>query len=75
VRHAVCELDGGERLFGPLLALDRGDARVDERQLDVVQGRRAREQVEGLEDEADLLLRMRASSSSSMSETSLLFIQ
>ena len=31
-----------------------GDARVDERQLDVVEGGGARQQVEGLEDEADL---------------------
>ena len=33
-----------------------GHARVDQRQLDVVQRRRARQQVEGLEDEPDLLV-------------------
>src|SRR3954463_14888310 len=56
VRHAVGELDGRERAHGALLAVGRRDARVDERQLYVVQGRGAREQVEGLEDEADLLI-------------------
>ena len=39
---------------GPLAALRRRDARVDEGQLDVLQGVRAGKEVEGLEDEPDL---------------------
>jgi hypothetical protein len=48
----------------------RRDARVDERQLDVSKGVRARQQVEGLEDEPDLRLRISASSSSTIEATS-----
>ena len=42
--------------FGALHALFRRNAGVDQRQLDVVQGGGAGQQVEGLEDEADFLV-------------------
>jgi hypothetical protein len=50
------ELDLLERRLRALLPLARGHAGVDERQLDVVERRGARQQVEGLEDEPDLLV-------------------
>src|SRR3954469_2763320 len=56
VGHARAEahlLQGPAR---PLLPLGAREAGVDQRQLDVVQGVGAGEQVEGLEDEADLLV-------------------
>ena len=56
VVHARLEADVGERLLGALDAFRGGHAVVDERQLDVVQRRGAREQVEGLEDESDFLV-------------------
>src|SRR6478672_10406341 len=56
VGHARAEPHLLERLLRPLLALGAGESGVDQRQLDVVQGVGAREQVEGLEDEADLLV-------------------
>ena len=43
-------------VFGAVDALGGGGAVVDERQLDVVERGGAGEQVEGLEDEADLLV-------------------
>jgi hypothetical protein len=46
----------GERFLGALDALRRRGAVVDQRQLDVVQRGGAGQQVEGLEDEADLLV-------------------
>ena len=45
-----------ERREGLLLPLGAGDAGVEERQLDVAQERGLGQQVEGLEDEADLLV-------------------
>ena len=54
VAGAVGEVDHGQGLPGALQALDLGDPGVDEGQLDVVEGGGARQQVEGLEDEADL---------------------
>src|SRR5687768_1902539 len=56
VIHAIGQLDAVERLPRALLPLVRRDAGVHERELDVVQGRRAREQVERLKDEPDLLV-------------------
>ncbi len=54
VPHAVREPDLLDRLFGEPPALRRGDAGVDQRQLDVLENVGARDQVEGLEDESDL---------------------
>jgi hypothetical protein len=56
VVHARLEADVGERLLGALDALGRRSAVVDEGQLDVVEGCGAGQQVEGLEDEANLLV-------------------
>ena len=56
VHHAGAEVDGLEDGFGAGDALGGGGAVVDEGQLDVVQRGGAGEQVEGLEDEADLLV-------------------
>ena len=54
VAHAVGQPDPGER-FGRAAAPLRGrDARVDQRQLDVPQGRLPGQELEGLEHEADL---------------------
>ena len=50
------QADIGERLLGALDALGGGRAVVDERQLHVVQGGGAGQQIEGLEDEADFLV-------------------
>ena len=49
----VGQADLGERGEGPLPALGRVDARVDERQLDVAPRRQVRQQVELLEHEPD----------------------
>jgi hypothetical protein len=54
VVDALAQLDHLQRLAGAGETLFLGDAGVDERQLHVVQRGRARQQVEGLEDEADL---------------------
>ena len=54
VRHAVAQPDRAERLGRPRAALGPRDARVDERQLDVLEAVLARQQVERLEDEPDL---------------------
>jgi hypothetical protein len=54
VLHAVRHADALERLLHPLLALRRGHAAVGERQLDVLVHRQVADEVEGLEDEADL---------------------
>ena len=56
MRHAVAELDALERAASSRLAVRRADPGVYQRQLDVVQRRRARQQVERLEDEADFLV-------------------
>jgi hypothetical protein len=56
VVHALAEADPLERPARPLAALAARQAGVDQRQLDVVQRVGARQQVEGLEDEADLLV-------------------
>ena len=53
VAGPVREADGGERLEHALPSLARGEARVDERQLDVLGGGRAGQQIVGLEDESD----------------------
>ena len=52
----VLEADGLEEVHGALRALPVADACVDERQGDVLERRDAREQVEVLEDEPDLLV-------------------
>ena len=56
VHHAGAEVDALEHGLGAGDALGGGGAVVDEGQLDVVQRGGAGEQVEGLEDEADLLV-------------------
>ena len=56
VVHAVAETDVFERLPGLVAAHGGGEAGVDERQFDVVQAVRTGQEVEGLEDEADLLI-------------------
>ncbi len=53
VLQPVAQPDGFQRLAGPLTPLARTHAGVDQRLLDVVDGRRAAQQVERLEDEAD----------------------
>src|SRR5688572_24644962 len=52
VLHAVGQADDGEGLGGAILAFARAEPGIDERQLDVVERVGARQQVEGLEDEA-----------------------
>ena len=54
--HARFQAHRGQRAFGALDALFTGDAGVDQRQLDVVQGGGAGQQVEGLKDEADFFV-------------------
>ena len=54
VALAVAEPDLAERGARALALLGRGDAPVDERQLDVLERARPRDQVEALEDEPDL---------------------
>jgi len=56
VRHPVGEPDVLERPGRLGTALLRGHARVNQRQLDVVEGTGARQQVEGLEHEPDLFV-------------------
>ena len=56
VMDSVSELNALECFRGSLSPLVRSDAGVNERQLDVVQRGRARQQVEGLEHEADLAI-------------------
>ena len=61
VHHAGFHADRCQRVFGALHALFAGDAGVNQRQLDVVQGGGAGQQIESLEANR-FLLRMRASS-------------
>src|ERR1039458_9967859 len=53
VMYAVGQTDLRERVERDLAALLRGHAGVNQRQFDVVQRIRARQQVEGLEDKPD----------------------
>src|SRR5258707_1312862 len=53
--EAIAQADAGERFGGAIAAISRGDALVEHGQLHVLDGAGAREQVEALEDEADLL--------------------
>jgi hypothetical protein len=50
--HPVLQPHGSQRLLGQLPPLGARDARVHERELDVLQRRGTREKVERLEDEA-----------------------
>ena len=54
VMHAVGQPHFGQRVERRSPPLFRGHAGIDQRQLDVAQGGGPRQQVEGLEDEADL---------------------
>src|SRR5439155_11741092 len=56
VLHALAEPDRDQRLASALVPRGARNPRIDERQLDVLQRIRPGEQVEGLEDEADLLV-------------------
>ena len=56
VVHAVLEPHRLERLHGAVATLLAGDAAVDERELHVGEGGGPGEQLEGLEDEADLVV-------------------
>ena len=56
VVHAALEIDLLHGELGHLEALVGGNAGVDQRQLDIVQRRGAGQQVERLEDEADLFV-------------------
>ena len=56
VRHAVFQAHGFQGVLGALDAFVGRHAGVDQRQLDVVQGGGAGQQVEGLEDEADFFV-------------------
>src|SRR5205085_4550608 len=53
VRRAIGEADAGERAPRALVLLGEWQRPVEERQLDVLERGRARQQVEGLKDEAD----------------------
>ncbi len=55
--------DGIERARGHGMSLGGGFTAIDQRQLDVLQRGRARQQVEALEDEAEVATRRRARSS------------
>jgi hypothetical protein len=54
--HPILETDGDQRLFGQLAPLRTWNLRVDERQLHVLQRCGARQKIECLEDETDLLV-------------------
>ena len=56
MRHAARQLDLVERGLRARLPIRRRHTGIDERQLDVVERRRARQQVESLEDEPDFLV-------------------
>ena len=56
VLHAVRHADFFQRLVHPLLALRRRHAAIGQRQLDVLVDREIADQVERLEDEADLAI-------------------
>ena len=56
VIHALAQADVGQRFLGAVDALGGGGAVVDQRQLHVVQRGGAGQQIEGLKDEADLLV-------------------
>ena len=56
VVEPIAQPDPLQRLAGPLVPLGGGDPGVEQRQLDVLQRRGARQQVEVLEDEADRLV-------------------
>ncbi len=56
MRRAIAELDAFERFHRALLPLGGTRAGVHQRELDIVQCRRARQEVERLEDEPDLLV-------------------
>jgi len=72
VIRTVAETDELQHLYGALVAIGRlrRAATVEQRQLDVVERRRARQQVEPLEDEPDLLVAHGASASFDMRDTS-----
>ena len=53
---AVVDADAFQRVHGLLAAVGAAEARVEQGQLDVLQNRGARQEVEGLEDETDLLI-------------------
>ena len=54
--HAVFQADAIEKFGGALAALAAGGAPVDQGQLDIAQSRGVGQQVEALEDEADLVV-------------------
>jgi hypothetical protein len=54
--HARDQIDAFQRLLGALHPLFGGSAVIDQRQLDIVQSRRAWQQVESLEDETYFLI-------------------
>jgi len=56
VHHAGAEIDGGEHLLGAEDAFGGRGAVIDERQFYIMERGGAGEQVEGLEDEANLLV-------------------
>ncbi len=56
VLHAVGEADASERVRGLYPSILCPETRVDQRQLDIIERRGAGQQVEGLKDEADLLV-------------------
>src|SRR5437588_5221457 len=55
VRHAIREIDRAQRFPGHLVALSSRNTPVNQRQFDVVQRRRARQQIESLNHELDFL--------------------
>ena len=54
--HALFQIDGAESRLGSLDSLPGRGAVVDQWQLHVVQRGRARQKIEGLENEADLAI-------------------
>jgi hypothetical protein len=56
VRHAIGKIDCGKRLLRHLMTFRARNTAVDQWQFDIVQRRRARQEVERLKHEADLLI-------------------
>ena len=56
VRHAVGEIDFAERGLGHFVTLGSRNTAVDQRQLDVMQRGRARQQIERLKYKANFLI-------------------
>src|SRR5215217_2242782 len=56
VSHTLSQVHGVERFLRHFMSLRRTNTTVNQRQLDIVQRSRAREQIERLENETDFLI-------------------